>query len=79
MAQAKKYIYNCTKQLGIIGDANKKHKVVELGHYTVDGTTYADKVYVWNYYFNPEGELIRSNRVGESVSIELANFIKEVM
>ena len=76
---ANEYVYTCTKVLGIIGDADKRHKVVELGHYTVDGTVNADKVYVWDYYFNRDGELVRSNRVGESVSMDLVKFIKEVM
>lgn len=75
----KEYIYECIKKIGIIGDETKRHKEVELGRYTVDGEIGSMKLYVWDHYFNRDGEMVRSNKKSEAVSMELVDFILKNM
>ena len=46
----KEFIYHTKKQLDMLGKSN-----VEIGYYTVDGETMADKVYLVNRFTRKNG------------------------
>lgn len=47
---AKEFIYTKVQDLGKIGD-----KIVEIGHYIVDGKVMPDKVYMVNHFTRKNG------------------------
>lgn len=51
MAKATEFTYVSTKKLGNVGD-----KVLELGHYIVDGKENADKIYLVSNFTRRNGE-----------------------
>lgn len=75
----KEFKYECIKEIGIIGDADKRHQKVEIGHYLVDGEPATDKVYVWDYYFNKDGEVVRSNKAAVSIAMEMLEVLYKMV
>lgn len=47
---AKQFVYTKSKELGKLGDAT-----VEIGHYTVDGKSMPDKIYLVNHFTRKNG------------------------
>lgn len=47
---AKEFVYTKVQDLGKIGD-----KIVEIGHYIVDGKVMPDKVYMVNHFTRKNG------------------------
>lgn len=67
----KTYTYEMVKELMVIGDATKRHQTVEIGHWIVNGEQKADHVYIYDYYFNKDGELVKGRTSVGSMSIDI--------
>lgn len=72
MAKATDFKYETVKEIMVIGDKKKRHQVVELGHWIVDGEIMSDSsVYVFDFYFDKNGNLVKDKKFVASMSVDI--------
>lgn len=71
MAKANDFKYETVKEIMRIGDTTRRHQVVEVGHWIVDGEQKSDAVYVFDFYFDKNGELVKGKKAVANMSIDI--------